>query len=133
MADAAEQVYEDRWGAIIVRPGLVEIRWYDTTAAMQWVDFQAFLARFADVVEQCRAPGVLVEATAFRMDMSLMRDDWRDEHIIPRYNAAGVRKFAFHMPAGMPAIGAPPAKEGPAEFATAYFGTRTEAMDWLAA
>src|SRR5437762_468122 len=25
---------------------------------------------------------------------------WRDEHIIPRYNAMGVTRFAFHVPPG---------------------------------
>jgi hypothetical protein len=36
-----------------------------------------------------------------------MDGPWRDVNIIPRYNAAGVRKFAFHMPDGMPMIGEP--------------------------
>ena len=133
METSGEQVYEDRWGAILARPVYVEIRWYDTTRGMGWEDFQKFLLTFTEAVERHRRPGALVDATAFQMDMSLMRTDWRDEHIIPRYNGAGVRKFAFHMPAGMPAIGAPPAAEGPADFPTAYFGTREDALAWLAA
>ena len=56
---------------------------------------------------------------------------WRDEHIIPRYNAAGLKKFAFIMPEGMPAIGAAPEKEGSANFPTAYFGSRNDALAWL--
>jgi len=52
--------------------------------------------------------------------------------IIPRYNQAGVEKFAFLMPAGMPAIGAPPAPETPGTFPTAYFGSRADATAWLA-
>ena len=58
---------------------------------------------------------------------------WRDANIIPRYNAAGVKKFAFIMPAGMPAIGDDPAPEGPAHYPTAYFGSRAEALAWLRA
>jgi hypothetical protein len=27
---------------------------------------------------------------------------WRDEHVIPRHNRAGVIRFAFVMPAGFP-------------------------------
>jgi hypothetical protein len=61
-----------------------------------------------------------------------MDDEWRNEYIVPRYNAAGVRKFAFHMPDGMPAIGQRPATEGPASFPTAYFARRQDALDWLA-
>jgi hypothetical protein len=61
-----------------------------------------------------------------------MDDEWRDEHIVPRYNAAGVQKFAFHTPDGMPAVGAPPAAMGPSNFPTAYFARRQDALDWLA-
>jgi hypothetical protein len=87
---------------------------------------------FADLVEQRRRPGVLVDAVAFRMNPTHMNGEWRDANIIPRYGRGGVRKFAFHMPLGMPAIGKEPAKEGPAQFPTAYFGTRRDALGWLA-
>jgi hypothetical protein len=70
--------------------------------------------------------------TRFMMDPANLNDAWRDANIIPRYNAAGVRRFAFLFPDGMPAIGAPPAAEGPATFPTAYFARRQEALDWLA-
>lgn len=65
------------------------------------------------------------------MDMSRISKGWRDENIIPRYDAAGVKKFAFIMPHGMPAIWSAPAPEGPAKFPTGYFGSRAEALDWL--
>ncbi|MGF1464498.1 MAG: hypothetical protein ACFCGT_00060 [Sandaracinaceae bacterium] len=125
--------HEDRWGAILEYPELtlMEIRWYDTTADMSGEDFNAFLATFASTLEKATTPRCLVDGTCFRMDPSRMSMGWRDEHIIPRYNAAGVRKFAFHMPAGMPAIGAPPRAEGPATFPTAYFGAREDALAWL--
>jgi hypothetical protein len=130
----ASHVYEDRWGEIIDRPdaGLVELRWYDTTSEMTGAQFQDWLMRFADEVEQLRRPAALVDGTSFRMDMAAMDAEWRDRNIIPRYNAAGVRRFAFHMTEGMPAIGAPPQKEPPGEFPTGYFGRRQDALDWLA-
>ena len=131
MSTSIEIVYEDQWGAILDRSDYVEIRWYDTTRSMGWENFKEFLITFTKAVERTRRPGALVDATSFHMDMSLMRNDWRDEHIIPRYNGAGIQKFAFHMPAGIPAIGGPPAPEGPANFPTAYFETRKEALAWL--
>jgi hypothetical protein len=99
-------------------------------------DFDSFLVRFAEQVEKCRHPNALVDAVQFKMDMAKMEMakmemakmemakmemakmemGWRDDHIIPRYNAAGLAKFAFVMPRGMPAIGAPPANEGPQSF-----------------
>src|SRR5712692_1706403 len=66
------------------------------------------------------------------MSPANMDGPWRDANIIPRYNAAGVAKFAFHMPEGMPMIGKPPAPEGPGRFLTGYFGRRHDALDWLA-
>jgi hypothetical protein len=75
---------------------------------------------------------VLVDAVQFRMDMSVMDMAYRDANIVPRYNVAGVKKFAFLMPAGMPAVGSPPAPEGPAVFPTAYFDARPDALTWLA-
>ena len=117
----ATQLYEDRWGAVIDHPdeGYVEIRWYDTTEAMSAAQFQDWLARFAAEVERRRRAGILVDGTSFLMDPGNMNADWRDEHIVPQYNGAGVTKFAFHMPDGMPAVGTPPAPEGPATFPTA--------------
>ena len=94
-----EHVYEDRWGEVFDRPSrdLIELRWFDTTAEMSAQEFQAWLTKFADCVERCRRTGVLVDSTAFRMSPTMMDGPWRDANIIPRYNAAGVRRLA---PAG---------------------------------
>lgn len=131
---AVTHIYEDRWGAIIdhADAGYVEIRWYDTTVAMSVNEFQRWLTEFATQVERLRRPGILVDATRFLLDPAKMSDEWRDANIVPRYNAAGVTKFAFHMPEGMPAIGSPPEIQGPAAFPTAYFARRQAALDWLA-
>jgi hypothetical protein len=129
-----EQVYEDRWGEVFDRPSadLIELRWFDTTAEMSAHEFQGWLAKFAECVERCKRSRVLVDSIAFRMSPANMDGPWRDANIIPRYNAAGVRKFAFHMPEGMPMIGLPPANEAPGRFPTGYFGRRQDALDWLA-
>ena len=131
---AAEVLYEDKWGEIIDRSssGYIEIRWYDATEAMTGDEFNLWLSKFADFVEQKHRPGVLVDSTQFRMPLERMDSSWRDKNIIPRYNTAGVKKFAFLMPPGMPAIGSPPASEGPGKFPTGYFGRRADALTWLA-
>jgi hypothetical protein len=74
---------------------------------------------------------VLIDSTTFRMSPAKMDGPWRDANIIPRYNAAGVTKFAFHMPDGMPMIGEPPTPEAPGRFPTGYFGRRQDALNWL--
>ena len=127
---AAQIVYEDEWGEIIDRPSidLVEVRWFDTTASMSKDAFQRWLTVFADHVGRLRRSRVLIDATSFKMDPALMDADWRDANIIPRYGTAGVKRFAFHMPGGMPMIGRAPEREGPAQFPTGYFGSRVDAL-----
>jgi hypothetical protein len=131
----AELVYEDPWGEVIDRPSLdlVELRWFDTTEAISKQAFQGWLTKFAGCVERCGRPKVLVDNTSFQMRLDQMDGPWRDANIIPRYNAAGVTKFAFHMPQGMPMIGSAPAPEPPGRFPTGYFGSRQAALDWLGA
>lgn len=134
MNDAAvNHVYEDAFGAVIdhADAGYLEIRWYDTTEAMSADQFQDWLAAFAGEVERRHRPGILVDSTRFLIDRGNMDDGWRDEHIVPRYNAAGVQKFAFHVPDAMAAVGAPPTSMGPSTFPTAYFARRQGALDWL--
>ena len=129
----ADYVYGDEFGDIIDRPeiGVIEIRWFDSTAAMTGADFQAWLSRFVTELEQRGRRRVLVDTTQFHMDPAGMNAEWRDTKVIPRYNAANVERFAFHMPSGMPLIGQEPAPEGPGEFPTAYFGSRNDSMAWL--
>ena len=127
----ANHVYEDEWGAVINRPGYIEIRWYDSTADFDEEAFNAWLLAFAGMVAELQPAGALVDGTSFLMGPEHMNMEWRDANIVPIYNEAGLQKFAFHMPAGMPLIGSDPVKEGPAEYATGYFGTRADAVAWL--
>lgn len=131
---ASRIVREDRWGEIIDRPDadMVELRWFDTTRDLDGDTFKRWLEGFAAAVEEAGRSGVLTDAIVFGMASDQMDGEWRDANIIPRYNRAGVKRFAFLMPAGMPAIGAPSAPEGPADFPTAYFATRQDALIWLA-
>ena len=128
-----EQVFEDAYGAVIdhQNEGFIEIRWYDTTAEMTQNEFKNWLLRFTEVLDHSGSQFVVVDATSFKMEGMAETMDWRDETIIPRYNQNGVKKFAFHLPAGSPPIGNTPVPEGPADFPTGYFATRAEATEWL--
>lgn len=126
-------VYEDKWGIVVDHPqlDLLETRWYGTTAELTRNDFNSWLSLFVQHLERLNRSRVLVDATAFRMSPDNVDVEWRDQQIIPRYEKAGVRRFAFHMPQGMPAIGTPPSPQEPATFPTGYFGTRAEALAWV--
>lgn len=132
-AATLNHVYEDRFGEVIdhADDGYLEIRWYDATEDMSADDFRSWVAAFAGEVERRRRPGILVDVTRFLMDQSDMDGDWWYEQIVPRYNGAGVEKFAFLARDEMSAIGSPPAAARGANFPTGYFARRQEALDWL--
>ena len=77
---------------------------------------------------------MIVDATQFFHTLADSALPWRDENIVPLYNQAGVQKFAFLAPAGMPGTveqGGVPAPDGPATFPTAWFETRDRLYAWL--
>ena len=92
----AEEIYRDATGVLRHEPasGLVELEWLDGSAGMTDGDFMAWLTRFADAEESFREPNLLIDVTRFSFRPGDHVGAWRDEQIIPRYNASGVRKFA---------------------------------------
>jgi hypothetical protein len=111
---------------------LLEQRWLPSTALMTDGGFMATLCLLASEAEKSRPRGLLIDATQFQHRFGTGVMERRDAHIIPRYGGAGVRKFAFHMPAGFPDVGKEKI-EGPAIFPTRWFSERASALDWLKA
>jgi hypothetical protein len=132
----AAEVARNAWGILRhhQQQRILELRWLPSTAAMTDDDFKATLELFAEQAERTGTPLLLIDATDFghRFGEGVMA--WRDQHIIPRYNASGTRKFAFHVPEGFPDAmeeGGQPVIDGPATFPTAWFTHRQHALDWL--
>ncbi|HKA37590.1 MAG TPA: hypothetical protein VKH43_12275 [Thermoanaerobaculia bacterium] len=120
------------WGVIVDHGDILELRWLASTSAMTDGGFMATLCLFASEAEKRRPAGLFIDAVEFRHAFGPGVMEWRDAHIIPRYGGAGVRKFAFLMPAGFPKAGVE-AVEGPAVFPTKWFLDRREAFDWVRA
>ncbi|HEX9491867.1 MAG TPA: hypothetical protein VGA33_01260 [Thermoanaerobaculia bacterium] len=129
-----KELVRNDWGAILHEEelDLLELRWFPSTERMTDGGFMATLCLFVWEAEKVRPRRLLIDATQFRHRFGEGVMEWRDAHVIPRYGAAGVRKFAFHMPAGFPNAGAE-AVEGPAIFPTRWFVDRPAALDWLRA
>lgn len=123
---------ENEWGVIVDHKDVLELRWLRSTATMTDGGFMATLCLFAHEAEKVRPKSLFIDATEFKHAFGPGVMDWRDAHIIPRYGAAGVRRFAFLMPAGFPGAGAE-AVEGPAVFPTRWFVDRPQALEWLRA
>ena len=129
MMSIPERVRND-WGVIVDHTGVLELRWLPSTSSMTDGGFMATLCLFASEAERTRPQGLFIDATEFRHSFGPGVMAWRDAHIIPRYGAAGVRKFAFLMPASFPDAGRE-AIEGPAIFPTKWFVERQTALTWL--
>jgi len=126
------EVVRNEWSVIMSHGDLLELKWLPSTASMTDGGFMATLCLFASEAERMRPIGLCIDATAFNHRFGPGVMEWRDAHIIPRYGAAGVRRFAFLMPPGFPQAGSE-AVEGPAIFPTKWFVARTEALSWLRA
>lgn len=128
----ATKLAGNEWGVVLQHEGddLLELEWLPSTADMSDGGFMATLCLLASEAEKARARRLFIDATQFRHRFGDGVMAWRDAHIIPRYGAAGVRKFAFLMPSGFPEAGKE-AVEGPAVFPTKWFVDRQQALNWL--
>jgi hypothetical protein len=137
----AEEIARYRYGVVVSHrdPDHLELRWLPATASMTDEDWMTGLMVLAAEAEALGTAAILVDAVEFRHDFG-DRDAsmaWRDQHVIPRYNRAGVKRFAFVMPPGFPGptaeAGAEPRIDGPAaQFPTQWFADRANALAWLA-
>jgi hypothetical protein len=108
--------------------------WSEATASMSEEEFRSGVKRLAELIEREKLHNVLVDVARMAYGPRADFEEWRQTNIIPRYNAAGVRKFAFVLPAGATAVvenGVAPAPEGKATFPFGYFGSREAAFAWL--
>ena len=124
-----EIVFYDEWNTL-------ELKWLPTTKDASEAAARDTMSLFAAETEKLKPRFLLVDTTDF---LHRWADDmmaWRDQEIIPQYNAGGVSKFAFITGEGVPfptvESGAEPAPEGPATFPTGWFTSRDRAYQWLA-
>jgi hypothetical protein len=132
----ATELNRDKYGVIRHDPedGILELEWLETSADMTDDDFKDSMQRYAQLAREHSTPYLLVDVTKFRHSMGEGVSAWRDEHIIPAYNAAGVKKFAFLFPPDGPGTveeGKTPAQEPPGEFPTGYFRERRSITEWF--
>jgi hypothetical protein len=131
-------VASDQWGQIVYYDewDSLELRWLSSTANADDADLRTTMEVFANEAVTRRPKTLIVDTTEFSHTWSDGMMQWRDAHIIPRYNESGAAKFAFIANANYPGptveTGATPAPDGPANFPTGWFKTREGAYQWLA-
>lgn len=112
----------------------IELRWLPSTQSMTEQTFRTGLERLAELLERERLPNVLIDVVNFHHNPSPDFAEWRESAVIPRYNAAGVKKFAFLLPGtNAPTVenGSEPVAEGSAAFPTGYFSQRKTVLAWF--
>ena len=121
-----KELYRDDFGTIILHPEqrILELEWLEGSRSMTEDDFMRSMERYAAFAEEHRTANMLVDVTKFRHSPGEHVAPWRDEHIIPRYNAARVKKFAFLIPSGAPGIAgrSAPGRKDPSPLPSRSFG-----------
>jgi hypothetical protein len=133
-----EIVADDQWGQVVFYAewNSLELKWLPSTGDATDADLKTTMEVFAQEAVNRHPRTLIVDTTEFHHAWGDGMTHWRDAEIIPRYNAAGVVKFAFIANPSYPRptveAGAVPASEGPAKFPTGWFKTREAAYQWLA-
>jgi hypothetical protein len=96
---------------------------------MDGEDFKVALEHLAKHIGEQAATGALIDVRTFGFRMTPELDRWRLENIIPAYNAGGLKRFAYLLPAG--ADYKPGGGGDAARFATDYFDDPERARAWL--
>ena len=136
MPQEPRELAASEWGTITYHPqwNTLELKWAEKTRSMNDDGFKQTLQILADHGLEVRPRYMIIDATEFFHTLGEGTLAWRDEHIVPLYNQAGVEKFAFLTSSAMPGTvekGGQPAPDGPASFPTAWFETRDGMYAWL--
>jgi hypothetical protein len=136
MLEEPQQLAANEWGTISCYPqwNTLELTWSPNTRAMGDDGFKETLQLLADQGLKVRPRFMIIDATQFFHTPGDGVLAWRDEHIVPLYNQAGVQKFAFLATDAAPGTvekGGVPAPDAPATFPTAWFETRDRPYTWL--
>jgi hypothetical protein len=136
MPQEPQELAANEWGTIIYHPQwtTLELKWGQKTRSMADDEFKKTLEIMADHGLKVRPKYMIIDATEFLHELGEGTLAWRDEHIVPRYNDAGVEKFAFLVTDSMPGTvekGTAPVPDGPATFPTGWFETRERMYAWL--
>jgi hypothetical protein len=107
----------------------IELDWKETSGAMTTDDFKEALEHFAGYIRDQSATGALVDVRRFGFESPPELEPWRQENIVPVYNAGGLKRFAYLLPAGVEYR--PGGGGDGAAFVTDYFEDIDEARAWL--
>ena len=109
---------------------VIKLVWTARSSEMTDADFKEGVDHFTGFAEQHGATGLYVDVREFGHQMSAELGQWRAEKIVPRYNATGIKRFAYVLPTGAP-VNEPEQYESE-NFVTGFFSSPEAASVWLA-
>jgi hypothetical protein len=109
---------------------VLSLTWTEATAEMSSDEAKESLLRFAETANEHPGANLIVDVRHFRHAWDAEMDAWRDREVMPIYNRARVRRFAFLTPPGT-ASNQPPAPMGPATFDTAWMDSQDAIDAWF--
>ncbi len=123
--------------ALCDQTGALVFKWKPETKAMIDDDFKEGLSNFAGYGFELGVTKMVVDVRDFMPPRGTPSGEamgpWRAQVVVPRYNKAGVEKFAYlrTTDGGGPPIGGPTRHEGE-DFETSVFDSEDAMMAWLA-
>lgn len=111
---------------------VLELIWKPATESMSDSDFKAALYLFACWAIEYKVNYLLVRIHDFQFANAMSEEltEWRDRQIFPRYNKAGVLKFAFLGNADQLPPSDPP-QSPHANFPTRFFSEMETLKEWF--
>src|SRR5262245_49573644 len=128
------KIHEDPFFTFEIEPesGILRFLWTEKTANMSDEDFKRALSLYADYASKYRATALLVDIRNFRHKPGPEVGKWRGEVLVPRYEAAGVKGFAYVIGDDVPMPPNTPSAAARNEpFETRHFRRPEEAEGWL--
>ena len=108
--------------------------WKPETEAMDDLGFREAVSNYAGYLLEQTMPNAVIDVRNFKPPMGVPTQEsagaWRAEVVVPRYNKAKLKKFAYlSAPEGMPV--SPPTRHPGEEFETAVFDSEDQMRSWL--
>lgn len=129
-------LFENQFGEIRhnLDSNMLEVHWKDSTEKLEDEDFQDFLLRFADLLQQYHTSSFFVDASKKLFVMKNAIQEWHDEVIVPKYIEAGIRKIAFLIADNTMvdiSLELTFDEENSQKLQTRFFDEENEARNWL--
>ena len=95
-------LYNGPFDSVTQDEGVLILTWKPETATMQTSDFFASMVRLGKIAKDEDVHGLLIDIRQFKHQPTEDVMAYREKHVVPLYNAAGIRRMAFLFPGENP-------------------------------